>query len=180
MAADAQHRSPFTAWRLAAWGGGAAILLVPAVAMLFTDEVKWDAADFAFAALLVLAVGGGCELVLRMTPNRSYRAAAAIGLVMAFLVVWANAAVGIIGSEDNPANHLFHAVLGVGLAGAFVARFRPPGMARAMVAMAAAQLLAMVFAMATSLGSPIPVTAVLTAAWLLCAWLFRKASTRTP
>jgi hypothetical protein len=45
-----------------------------------------------------------------------------------------NLAVGIIGSEDNPANLMYGGVLAVGIIGAIIARFEPHGMARALVA----------------------------------------------
>ena len=50
-----------------------------------------------------------------------------------------NLAVGVIGSEENPANLMFGGVLAVGIVGAVVARFRPRGMARALVSTAVAQ-----------------------------------------
>ena len=41
-------------WRPAMWGGAALLLLLPLVAMQFTREVIWDAADFAiFGTMLV-------------------------------------------------------------------------------------------------------------------------------
>ena len=55
------------------------------------------------------------------------------------MLVWINLAVGIIGSEDNPANLMYGGVLAVGVAGAVAARFRPGGMARALAATALAQ-----------------------------------------
>jgi hypothetical protein len=49
--------------------------------------------------------------------------------------------VGLIGSEDNPANTLYGFVLLIGFTGAVIARFRPRGMATAMYATAIAQFL---------------------------------------
>ena len=39
-----------------------------------------------------------------MTGNSAYRAAVGVAIAAAFILVWMNLAVGIIGSEDNPAN----------------------------------------------------------------------------
>lgn len=163
-------------WRLAAWGAAAALLLLPLVAMQFTDEVDWDLADFAFAGVLVAGVGATYELAVRRTPSRTYRAAAAVALAAAFLLMWANAAVGVIGSEDNPANRMFPGVVAVGIVGALLARFRPHGMAYALLATAFAQVLAVGVALGTGLGSAGWVTVFFTTLWLLSAALFRKAA----
>jgi hypothetical protein len=102
-------------WRWVGWGAGAALLLLPLVAMQFTDEVKWDLADFMFAGALVVGVGVSYELAVRKTGSRACRAGVAIALATAFVLVWANAAVGIIGSQDNPANAMFHGVPAAGI-----------------------------------------------------------------
>jgi hypothetical protein len=71
-------------WRIAAWGGAAVLLLLPLVAMPFSEEVAWDAADFAFAGALVAGVGVIYELAVRMTGNTAYRAAVGVALAAAF------------------------------------------------------------------------------------------------
>ena len=127
----------------------------------------------------VVAFGLAFELAARRTGDTAYRAAAAVVLAAAFLLVWLNLAVGIIGSEDNPANLMFGGVLAVGIAGAALARFRPDGMARAMVATAFAQALAGAMAVIAGWGSTAQVlslTVFFAALWLLSAWLFRKAA----
>jgi len=163
-------------WRLAGWGAAAALLLVPRVAMQFTDEVDWSAADFAVFGAMLAGAGGAFELAVRMTRSTAYRAAVGVALAAAFLLVWANGAVGIIGSEDNPANLMFGGVLAVGIVGAAVARFRPGGMARALVATAVAQALIAVIAAVAGLGNIFVSTALFSALWLASAWLFRRAS----
>lgn len=141
-------------WRIVAWAAAALILLVPLIAMQFTDEVKWDVADFVFAGALLLAVGVPYELAVRKTGDTAYRAAVGVALGAAFLLVWVNGAVGIIGSEDNPANLMYGGVLAVGIIGAFLARFRAGGMARAMYATALAQALVAAIAVIGGLGQP--------------------------
>ena len=45
-------------WRIAGWAAAALILLLlPLVAMQFTDEVNWDVADVAVAGALLVGVG---------------------------------------------------------------------------------------------------------------------------
>lgn len=163
-------------WRLAGWGAATVLLLVPLVAMQFTDEVNWSVADFVVFGAMLACAGGAFELAARMTRNTAYRAAVAVALAAAFLLVWANGAVGIIGSEDNPANLMFGGVLAVGLVGAAVARFRPEGMARALVATALAQALVAVVAAVAGMGYIFAATAFFGALWLASAWLFRRAA----
>ena len=123
-------------WRIIGWGGAVALLAAPFIAMRFTTEVNWTASDFVFAAVLLGVIGGGLEFAAWASSNRAYRAAAALGLLGTFLVICVNLAVGIVGSENNPANLLFFGALVVGIAGSVIARFRAPGMALAMVATA--------------------------------------------
>ena len=49
-------------WRIIGWSAAAAFILLPLVAMRFTDEVNWDLFDFAFAIALVGSVGIALEL----------------------------------------------------------------------------------------------------------------------
>ena len=141
-------------WRIAAWAAAALILLLPLVAMQFTDEVNWDVADFALFGALLIGVGVPYELAVRTTGDNAYRAAVGVALAAAFILVWVNGAVGIIGSEDNPANLMYGGVLAVGIIGAIIGRFQPHGMARALFATALAQALVAVIALIAGLGSP--------------------------
>lgn len=75
--------------------GTAAILLVPLVAMRFTDEVNWSAGDFLVAAVLLLGAGAILDLILRKLPGTGRRLLAAGLLGLAFVYVWAELAVGI-------------------------------------------------------------------------------------
>ena len=171
-------------WRIAAWAIAALLWLLPLVAMQLTDEVVWDETDFAVWGAMLLGAGGPYELAARMTGNTAYRAAAGVALAAAFILVWMNLAVGIIGSEDNPANLMYGGVLAVAIIGAVIARFRPAGMARALSATALAQALVGVFALAAGFGSTAPsfpeaivfLTGFFAALWLMSAWLFRRAA----
>lgn len=82
-------------WRLALWGGIAGLLLLPWVAMQFTDEMRWDAFDFAAAAVLLVGGGLAFEVAVRVTRRTSYRAAAGAALLFAVLLLWADGAVGV-------------------------------------------------------------------------------------
>jgi hypothetical protein len=73
----------------------AAILMVPLLAMQFTDEVAWDLFDFVAAGILLL--GTGFLYVLLTWKARSARTRIIIGAVLAcgLLYIWAELAVGI-------------------------------------------------------------------------------------
>jgi hypothetical protein len=156
------------AWmRRLVWGSAALLLLLPLVAMQFTREVDWDGRDFAVIAALLGIACGTFELGLRLSPSPAYRAGFAIAAVAGFLLVWVNLAVGMIGSEQNPYNLWFGGVLAVGLAGALLARFRAPGMVRALLAAAIAQ--ALVAGVALVRGDDV-LGAILSSLWILF-WL---------
>ena len=126
----------------------ASILLIP----LLTAPA-WSLADFVVAGALIFGTGLTYALVARKAGNMAYRAAVGVALA-ALLLVWINLAVGVIGTEDELANLMYVGVLFVGIVGAIVARFRPDGMARALLAAALAQALVAVIALIAGLGHP--------------------------
>ncbi len=177
---DERRASP---WRTAAWTAAALLLLAPLVAMQFTDEVAWDPADFAVFGVMIVAAGVTFELAAKRTTDATYRSAAGYALAAAFLLVWVNGAVGIIGSEDNDANLMYFGVLAVGIVGTLIARFEPRAMSRALFATALAQVVVTVIALAAGLGSPVSgpgeilfLNTFFVALWLTSAWLFEKAA----
>ena len=146
--------------------------------------MNWDIFDFAVFGAMLLGVGVIYALAKRRTNNTTYRFALGIALGAAFLLVWVNGAVGIIGNENNDANMMFFGVLLVGVVGAILARLRPKGMARAMYATAFAQALVAVIALVANLGLAGPswpwdvlvLTGFFAALWLFSGRLFRKAA----
>ena len=169
-------------WRIAAWVSAALILLLPLFAMQITDEVVWDAADFAVFGALLLGVGVTYELAARMTGNTAYRSAVGVALAAAFILVWLSLGVGIIGADGDPANLMYFGVLAVGIIGAIIARFRPRGMARALFATALAQALVAAIALIAGLGYPwsgpleiLALNGFFVALFVGSAWLFRRA-----
>lgn len=126
-------------------------LLVPLIAMQFTDEVVWDITDFVVAWVLLAGAGLTYKLLagkVTGTGNIAHRAAIGLAVAASLILVWTNGAVGLIGSESNPANLLYGGVLVVGFIGAAAARLHPLGMAHTLFAMAAAQALVPVIAWA--------------------------------
>lgn len=162
-------------WRVIGWSIPALLLLLPLVAMQFTTEVNWDGPDFIFAGVLFGSVGVAFELIVRKSRSLSYRSGAALAVITAFLTVWVNAAVGMIGSEDNPLNLLFGGVLLVALTGAILARFDPAGMMRAMVVTAIAQTVAGAVGLSSDERGAV-LSMGFAGLWLLAAALFRNAA----
>lgn len=115
----------------------------------------------------------------------AYRSGIAVALAAAFLEVWINLAVGIVGSEDNPVNQGFYGVVVAAAACAFTARLQAGGMARAMLATAGVQaVLALAVATAPSTARVEPMGALgvlalsglFTALWLVSAALFHRSA----
>jgi hypothetical protein len=159
------------------------ILMLPLLAMQFTDQVVWDLADFAVAGALLVGTGLKYELAARKAGNSAYRAAVGVALAAALVLVWMNLAVGLIGTEDDRANLMYVGVLAVGSIGAIIARLRPHGMARALFATALAQSLVAVIALIFGLGSPVSgpleilaLNGLFVALFVGSAWLFRYAA----
>jgi len=163
--------------------GTAGLLLIPLVAMQFTKEVNWSLFDFIVMGALLYGAGLTYVLVSRMGNNGAYRLGAGVAAAAGLLLIWGNLAVGFIGNEDNPANLLYGAVLAVAAVGALVARFRAPGMARAMFAAALTQV-AVPF-VAAFIWKPeidrgmlyvIALNTIFAGIWAASGWLFRRAS----
>ncbi len=156
------------------------ILLVPFLAMQFTGEVRWGPADFAFAGALLFGTGLAFEFAARKVGAQAYRAAVGLALGTALLFSWISIAVGIIGSEDNPANLMYIGVLAVLIIGALIANFRHQGMASALLATALAQALVTVIALIAEKFVDalelVLLNGFFVALWLGSALLFRRAS----
>jgi hypothetical protein len=163
-------------WRVPVWGAAACLLLLPAVAMQFDTGVNWTGSDFVVFGTMLFVACCIHELGALMSGSTLYRAAFAIAIATGFFMVWVNLAVGIIGSEHNPANLAFAGVLVVAVIGALAARFRATGMARAMVATAIAQALVVGIAAMERSIEGVALSVCFTAAWLASAALFRKAA----
>ncbi len=70
-----------------------------------------------------------------------------MALAAAFILIWINLAVGIIGDEGDFANLMYVGVLAAGIIRAIITRGQPPGMARTLSVMAFAHALVPVIAL---------------------------------
>lgn len=168
------HRAGW--WRIAFACFAAFVLGAPAIAMASGADVNWGPEDFAFAGVMLAISGTVLEVILRGDDRLAYRIGAAIALGTCFIIIWVNAAVGIIGEGDDPVNLLFGGVIAVAMAGSIAAGFEARGMARAMAVTAAAQLLLFVLTQAWGLPSILGFTLFLTALWSGSALFFARAS----
>jgi len=122
-------------------------------------------------------------LTVRMRRSVKYRCAVGLALAGAFILVWMNLAVGIIGEPENLANLMYVGVPAVGIIGAVIARFRPEGMVRALFATALAQAFVGVITALAGLGAPVTplrslliLNGIFIVLWVGSAWLFQKST----
>ena len=157
-------------WRIVGWGTAALLLLLPLVA-----GAPWTLSDFVFAGVMFGTVGLAFELIARKSSGFAYRAGASAAIIAAFLTIWVNGAVGMIGNEDNPYNLLFVGLLPIALAGAIVARFQARGMALAMIVIAALQVAVAAGGLAADPRGGV-FSIIFAGPWLISAALFWNAS----
>ncbi len=74
------------------------ILLIPLIAMQFTDEVNWTFFDFVVAGILLLGTGFLFEFITRNIKKTSTRIIIFLVLLAILILVWAELAVGIFGT----------------------------------------------------------------------------------
>ncbi len=77
----------------------ALILLIPAFGNYFVEGWNWGVEDFVFAAVMLFTAGLGFELARTMIKNIAHRTIVILGIIMIFLFIWVELAVGIIGDE---------------------------------------------------------------------------------
>lgn len=64
------------------------LLLIPFIAMKFTNEVVWTPIDFATMGFLLLCTAIGIELALRITKGTLIKVAAVAAVLFAFVMIW--------------------------------------------------------------------------------------------
>ncbi|MBS4012673.1 MAG: hypothetical protein KGZ97_02775 [Bacteroidetes bacterium] len=74
------------------------LLLIPLVAMQFTNEVDWKIFDFIIMGVLLLGTGLLCELVIRKVKSVKYRLIICGAILLVFFLIWAELAVGLFGT----------------------------------------------------------------------------------
>lgn len=123
------------------------LLLIPLVAMQFTDEVVWTASDFIIAGVILFSTGVAYVMITRARGHIVFRAATGFALGITLFMVWANLAVGLIGAGPHAGNLMYIGVLAVTIIGVILSRLSPTGMEHAMYATAFALVLVAVIAL---------------------------------
>lgn len=75
-----------------------ALLMIPFIAMQFTNEVNWTLSDFVVAGVLLLTTGLIAELIMRKIKKINYRILLLFVLIIILLLIWAELAVGVFGT----------------------------------------------------------------------------------
>ena len=78
--------------------GVGVLLLIPFVAMQFTNEVNWSLFDFVIAGVLLTGTSLLCDLSIRKLSKRSYKIMACVAFVVLLILVWVELAVGVFGT----------------------------------------------------------------------------------
>lgn len=118
-----------------------------------------------------------------INPAKAYPLALGAAAASTLILLWLAAGVGIIGADGDRANMMYLGVLAVGVVGALIARLRPLGMARTLLAMAVAHAVVGVIALIAQLGEPysgpleiLGLTGFFVVLFVGSAWLFRQAA----
>lgn len=121
-----------TVTRVAA--GSLGVLMVPLVASMLIPDWHWGVGGFVFAYVLFFLTGMAYALIARRMGGWAYKAGVGLALAAGFGLGWSNMV--HVADSENPANLVYFGVLVVGLAGAWLARLKAPGLAWTLFAMA--------------------------------------------
>lgn len=142
MSTSERAANPFTPYRPLMWGILSLPIIGSAIAMQFEGSgVEWTPGDFMAATVLLGGAGLAVEGLMRVPGKAPYRLAAVLAVFGLLFLVWANLAVGIVGSENDPFNSLYFLAVPLVVLGAILARLKPRGMALTMAAAAAIPVL---------------------------------------
>ncbi len=75
------------------------LLLFPLVGTLVSNEVNWSFFDFIVMGILILSMSFGIKQVIMTTKNTNYRVLIIGMILVVFILIWVELAVGIF---DTP------------------------------------------------------------------------------
>ena len=160
------------------------LLCIPLIAMQFSEEVVWTLSDFIIMGMLLFGAGALYQLVSRKSSGMMYKSATGLAVLTGLLLIWANLAVGIIGTEDNPINVFYLGVPAIALVSGLFVRFKPYGLYVSMIITALFQAAIAIMVLAggyyesppSSVIEIISINVFFILLWLASAALYRQAS----
>src|SRR5690606_41506393 len=95
MAGHSGHQNDWTGnpWRIARWAIVPVLLLIPLIAMQFSEEVQWTLFDFVFVAVVLSGALIAYEVATRISSLTTYRMAAAVAILTSVMLLWITGAV---------------------------------------------------------------------------------------
>lgn len=81
--------------RAGLFASASALLLIPLIAMQFTNEVNWSTFDFMVAGVLLYGTAISCDLALHRIKSKKTARIVCSGIVLLLVAVWIELAVGI-------------------------------------------------------------------------------------
>ena len=73
----------------------ALLLIIPLIAMQFTNEVNWNILDFIVAGILLLGTGLAFNFVMQKVKNTKFRIAICLAILAYLFLIRTELAVGI-------------------------------------------------------------------------------------
>ena len=74
------------------------VLLLPLISMQFSEEVQWTLSDFLIAGVLIFSVSSIISYILSISKTKKTKIVWITLLVLLFILLWAELAVGIFNS----------------------------------------------------------------------------------
>jgi hypothetical protein len=74
------------------------LLLIPLFGNIFSNQVNWSLFDFIVMGFLLVLTGLSIHFILEKVRNKTFRIVHIIFVLIIFLMIWAELAVGVFGS----------------------------------------------------------------------------------
>jgi Kef-type K+ transport system membrane component KefB len=74
------------------------LLLIPFIAMQFTNEVNWKSSDFAVMGILLIGTGLLCEIIMRKVKRIKSRIIICGAVLFVLFLIWVELAIGVFGT----------------------------------------------------------------------------------
>ena len=74
------------------------LLLIPLIGMFVSNEINWSFFDFIIMGILIISLNFGIRQILKIIKSVKYRILVIGIILIVFLLVWAELAVGIFDS----------------------------------------------------------------------------------